>query len=204
MHGDPGMEQAIEYRSAQPQLACHPPPTSRKNRPGQLEQKIHQPEETAPGTDRVTLLVFTAELDRALAGLVIAATAASRGMQVTVFFTFWGINVLKEKHSYSGKVIKERMIDMLTPAGPESMRDYRRTLLGAGRTMLKQMLKEKDVVSAEELLEIARARGVRLVACNMTMQVMGIREEELTRDIEIAGAASYLKDASRSGCTLFI
>jgi peroxiredoxin family protein len=198
------MEPGIEYSSAQPQQVYHPPSSSHESHPGQPEQKIRQPENTAPETDKVTLLVFSGELDRVLAGLTIAATAASLGMDVMVFFTFWGINVLKEKRSYSGKDIKERMIDILTPAGPGSMGVSRVNMLGAGRTMLKQMMKEKDIVSAEELLEIARESGVRLVACRVTMQVMGIRGDELTQDIEVAGAASYLVDASRSDWMLYI
>ena len=169
-----------------------------------LEQKLHLLEETTPRTNKITLLVFSGELDKVLAGLMIATTASSMGMNVTVFFTFWGINALKEKHSYAGKDIKERMLDMMTPAGAESMGVSQLNMLGAGRIMLKQMMKDKAIVSAEELLELARESGVRLVACSMTMQVMGIREEGLMKDIEIAGAASYLVDASRSGCTLFI
>jgi len=170
----------------------------------QLEQRINRLEETVPRADKVTLLVFSGELDKVLAGLMIATTAASLGMEVTVFFTFWGINVLKEKRSYSGKAVKERMIDLMTPAGPGFMGVSQLNMLGAGRMMLKQMMKDKEVVSADELLVIARDSGVKLVACSMTMQVMGIRKDELTEDIEIAGAASYLVDASRSGCTLFI
>jgi peroxiredoxin family protein len=96
------------------------------------------------------------------------------------------------------------MIELMTPAGPESMAVSRKNMLGAGRTMLKRMMKEKDIVSAEELLEIASESGVRLVACSMTIQVMGISEDELTQNIEVAGAASYLTDASRSDYTLFI
>lgn len=157
-----------------------------------------------PRADRVTLLVFSGELDKVLAGLIIATTAVSLGMQVTVFFTFWGLNVLKEKRSFAGKAIKERMIDMMTPAGPGGMAVSQLNMLGAGRVMLKQMMKEKSVVSAEELLALAKESGVKLVACSMTMQVMGIEESELTDGIEVAGAASYLMDASRSGCTLFI
>ena len=198
------MGQTTEYSSRISQQAYQPPITSVDERFEQLEQRIHLLEKNTPRADKVTLLVFSGELDKVLAGLMIATTASSMGMDVTVFFTFWGINVLKEKRSYSGKDIKERMIDMMTPTGPESMGVSQLNMLGAGRTMLKQMMKEKDVVSAEELLEIAKESGVKLVACSMTMQVMGIREDELTDDIEIAGAASYLVDASRSGCTLFI
>lgn len=115
------MEQSIEYSSAQPQQAYHSPSSSYENRLAQLEQKDHQLEETAPRTDKITLLVFSGELDKVLAGLMIATTVTSPGMNVTVFIPFWGINVLKEKRGYSGKDIKQRMIDMTTPAGPESM-----------------------------------------------------------------------------------
>ncbi len=200
------MEYNIQSGTAQSrqQAVQAQPYPSIDDRLEQLEQKVRQLEETAPRTDKVTLLVFSGELDKVLAGLMIATTAASLGMSVTVFFTFWGINVLKERRSYSGKAIKERMIDMMTPAGAGGMNVSQLNMLGAGRMMLKQMMKEKDIVSVDELLEIAKASGVRLVACSMTLQVMGIREDELTDDIEVAGAASYLMDASRSGCPLFV
>jgi peroxiredoxin family protein len=199
----------MEYsatHSNQPQQPAYSPhsPTSVEDRLAAIEARIEKIEASAPRVDRVTLLVFSGELDKVLAGLLIASTAASMGMNVTVFFTFWGINVLKEKRSFSGKGVKERMIDMMTPTGPGSMAVSQMNMLGAGRTMLKQMMRDKDIVSAEELLDIARDSGVRLVACSMTMQVMGIREEELGSGIEVAGAASYLVDASHSGCTLFI
>lgn len=177
---------------------------STEARLAQLEARFDRLEAGTPRADQVTLLVFSGALDKVLAGLIIATTAVSMGMKVTVFFTFWGLNVLKEKRTFSGKDIKERMIDIMTPAGPGGMAVSQLNMLGAGRAMLKQMMREKDVVSADELLEIAKQSGVRLVACSMTMQVMGIEESELTEGIEVAGAASYLIDASRSGCTLFI
>ncbi len=199
------MEHNVEQDSSNARFAFRPTSLATvEDRLDLLEQQVSRIEKTAPRADKVTLLVFSGELDKVLASLMIATTAASLGMEVTVFFTFWGINVLKEKRSYAGKDIKERMIDIMTPAGPEMMGVSQLNMLGAGRTMLKQMMKEKDIVTAEELLELAKESGVKLVACSMTMQVMGIREDELTDDIEIAGAASYLVDASRSGCTLFI
>jgi len=199
----------MEYsatHSNQRQQSRFPPQSlsSAEDRLAAIEARVEKIEAFTPRVDQVTLLVFSGELDKVLAGLMIASTAASMGMNVTVFFTFWGINVLKEKRSFSGKGVKERMIDMMTPTGPGSMGVSQMNMLGAGRTMLKQMMRDKDIVSAEELLDIARDSGVRLVACSMTMQVMGIREEELGSGIEIAGAASYLVDASHSGCTLFI
>ncbi|MDH3978979.1 MAG: DsrE/DsrF/DrsH-like family protein [Gammaproteobacteria bacterium] len=199
------MEYSTEHSSPGQQQEFRPPTvTPIEQRLEDLEAQVGRLEASAPRADKVTLLVFSGELDKVLAGLMIATTAASMGMAVTVFFTFWGLNVLKEKRTYSGKDIKERMIDMMTPTGPGSMGVSQLNMLGAGRVMLKQMMKEKDVVSADELLAIAKESGVQLTACSMTMQVMGIEENELTDDIEIAGAASYLVDASRSGCTLFI
>jgi len=169
-----------------------------------LEQEMQHLRRTTPDANKVTLLVFSGDQDKALAALTIAATAASMGMNVTLFFTFWGINVLKKKRLYSGKGIKEKMIDFMTPAGAGHMGVSKLNMLGMGGMLLQQMMKERNVVSAEELLELARDNGVTLIACSMTMQVMGIKEEELMNGIEIAGAASYLTEASKSGCTLFI
>jgi peroxiredoxin family protein len=169
-----------------------------------LEREIRQLRDEAPRTDKATLLIFSGELDKVLAGLIIATTAASLGMEVTAFFTFWGINVLKKKRVLQGKGIMEKMIDVMTPAGPQGMGVSQMNMLGAGAAMLKMMMKDKDVVSADELLELAKEAEVKLIACSMTMQVMGIREAELMEGIEVAGAASYLQDASRSSVTLFI
>jgi peroxiredoxin family protein len=96
------------------------------------------------------------------------------------------------------------MIDLMTPKGANHMGVSQLNMLGMGPMMLNQMMKEKNIVSVEELLSLCKESGVHIVACSMTMQVMGIREGELASGIEIAGAASYLREASRSGCTLFI
>ncbi len=169
-----------------------------------LEQEVQELRRTTPDANKVTLLIFSGDQDKALAGLTIATTAASMGMEVTLFFTFWGINVLKEKRMYSGKDIKEKMIEFMTPTGAGHMGVSKLNMMGIGANMLQQMMKDKNIVSAEEMLGLAMESGVKVVACSMTMQVMGIKEEELMSGIEIAGAASYLTDASKSGCTLFI
>lgn len=169
-----------------------------------LEAELAQLRDTQPSTKNVTLLVFSGELDKILAGLIIATTAASMGSNVTLFFTFWGINALKEKRVLQGKNVMEKMIDVMTPKGAEGMAVSQMNMLGAGAAMLKLMMKEKNVVSAHELLELAKEAGVKLVACSMTMEVMGLKKEELMDGIEVAGAATYLEDASRSSVTLFI
>jgi peroxiredoxin family protein len=177
---------------------------STEERMDALESELVKLRKETPDANKVTLLLFSGEQDKIMAGLMIAATAASMGQDVTAFFTFWGINALKEKRLYSGKDLKEKMIDLMTPAGASHMGVSQLNMLGMGAMMLKQMMKDKNIVSVEELLSLCKESGVRIVACSMTMQVMGIRAEELSPDIEVAGAASYLNEASHSGCTLFI
>jgi peroxiredoxin family protein len=169
-----------------------------------LEQEVLDLRRNTPDSNKVTLLIFSGEQDKALAGLTVATTAAAMGMDVTMFFTFWGINILKQKRLYAGKNIREKMIDFMTPAGANSMGVSQLNMLGAGAGMLKQMMQDRHVASAEELLGLAIDNGVHVIACSMTLQVMGIREEELIGGIDVAGAATYLTDASHSGCTLFI
>lgn len=193
--------------TAIPGQGTRPPPLHApdlEDRVASLEQDVARLRSTTPDSNKITLLFFSGEQDKVLAGLMIATTAASMGMDVTAFFTFWGINTLKEKRLYAGKDMKERMIDMMTPKGAGHMGVSQLNMLGAGAAMLKQMMKEKDVVSVDELLDLARDAGVHLIACSMTMQVMGLKPEELMQDIDVAGAASYLAEASHSGCTLFI
>ena len=177
---------------------------SLEERVTELEKKVERLGELTPRSDKITLLIFSGELDKVLAGLIIATTAASLDKEVTVFFSFWGINVLKEKRVLENKALMDKMIDILTPTGADHMGVSQMNMLGAGAAMLKRMMKDKGVIGVQELLEIAKESEVKLVACSMTLQVMGIREEELTDHVEVGGAATYLEDASHSGVTLFI
>jgi peroxiredoxin family protein len=102
------------------------------------------------------------------------------------------------------KALLEKMIDIMTPAGPEGMPVSQMNMPGAGAALLKRMMKEKDVISAHELLGAAQESGVKMNVCSMTMQVMGIKKEELVHDIELIGAAGYITEATRQGLTLFI
>lgn len=196
VHNDTGIQQAVNA----PDINVF----STEARISLLEQEMQDLRRNTPDSNKVTLLIFSGDQDKALAGLTVATTAAAMGMDVTIFFTFWGINVLKQKRLYAGKNIKEKMIDLMTPAGANNMGVSKLNMLGAGAGMLKQMMHEKHVASPKELLALAIENGVHVIACSMTIQVMGIKEEELIDGIDIAGAASYLTDASRSGCTLFI
>lgn len=154
--------------------------------------------------NRATLVVFSGDLDRVMAALVIATGAGAMGMDVSMFFTFWGLTALKKGRRLDGKNLLEKAFAAMTPAGIGGLPVSRLNFAGAGARMLRQMMKQKDVVSVEELFEVARESGVRLVACTMSMDVMGIQPDELVDGLELGGVATYLGDAADSKVTLFV
>jgi peroxiredoxin family protein len=154
--------------------------------------------------NRVTLVVFSGDIDRQLASLVIATGAAAMGLEVSIFYTFWGLSALKRRPSLKGKSFKERMFTLMTPRKLAKMPVSRMNFGGAGRAMLRSMMREKEVASAEELFELAREMGVKLIACTMSMDVMGIAQEELIDGVALGGVATFLGDAVRSKASFFI
>jgi peroxiredoxin family protein len=154
--------------------------------------------------DRVTLVVFSGELDRNLAALVIATGAAAMGLEVSVFYTFWGLSALKKQPSLRGKGLKERLFALMTPSRLNRMPVSKMNFGGVGRVMLQSMMRDKQVASVDELFDTARQLGVKLIACTMSMDVMGIAREELIDGIEIGGVATFLGDAARSRVALFV
>jgi len=169
----------------------------------ELKEELDALRERTVG-NRVTVVVFSGDLDRVTAALVIATGAASMGLAVSLFFTFWGLSVVKKERRLAGKNVLEKAFSVMTPAGIGGLGVSKMNFAGAGALMLRKMMKDKDVASVEELFAMAREMGVRMVACTMTMDVMGVREEELIDDIELGGVATYLGDASDSKVTLFI
>jgi peroxiredoxin family protein len=169
----------------------------------ELKEELDALRERTVG-NRVTVVVFSGDLDRVMAALVIATGAASMGLAVSMFFTFWGLSVVKKERRLDGKNVLEKAFSVMTPAGIGGLGVSKMNFAGAGALMLRKMMKDKDVASVEELFAMAREMGVRMVACTMTMDVMGVREEELIDDIELGGVATYLGDASDSKVTLFI
>jgi len=154
--------------------------------------------------NRVTMVMFSGDLDRVMAALVIATGAASMGLAVSMFFTFWGLSVLKKERRLAGKNVLEKAFSVMTPAGIAGLGVSKMNFAGAGARMLRRMMKDKDVASVEELFAMAREMGVRMVACTMSMDVMGVKEAELIDHLEFGGVATYLGDAADSKVTLFI
>jgi peroxiredoxin family protein len=168
-----------------------------------LEAKLATIEERLP-EDRVSLVVFSGDLDRVLAAFVIATGAAALGQNVSIFFTFWGLNALKKKRVLSGKRLMEKMMALMSPSGSQSLPVSKMNFFGVGAKMLRTMMREKNVSSLEDLMQMARDLGVRIVACEMSRDVMGIKDEELIGELEYGGVASFLGDALKSRATLFI
>ena len=152
-----------------------------------------------------TIIVFSGDLDKALASFIIANGARAMGRPVTMFFTFWGLNILRRPDGPSiKKSLMDRMFGSMMPKGSTKLKLSKMNMGGMGTAMMKKVMKDKNVSSLEELIRSAQESGIRLVACTMSMDIMGIRQEELIDGVELAGVASYLGDAEESNVNLFI
>ncbi len=168
-----------------------------------VDQQLELIRERQPD-NRVTLVVFSGDLDRQLASLVIATGAAAMGLDVSIFYTFWGLSALKKRTTLAGKSLKEKLFALMTPRRPGRMPVSKLNFGGMGRVMLKTMMREKQVASVEELFDMARQMDVKLIACTMSMDVMGITKDELIDGVALGGVATFLGDAARSRVALFV
>jgi peroxiredoxin family protein len=149
--------------------------------------------------------VFSGDLDRVLASFIIANGAAAMGRPVTMFFTFWGLNVLRKPQKQNvKKSMVEAMFGGMMPRGVNKLKLSKMNMGGMGTAMMKKVMRDKNVDSLEELIKKAMKSGVKIVACTMSMDVMGIRAEELIDGVELGGVAAYLGDAEEANVNLFI
>lgn len=152
-----------------------------------------------------TMVVFSQDLDKAIAAMIIATGAKSMGKDVTLFFTFWGLNILrKAKSKRVKKTFIEKMFGKMMPKGTKKLPLSNMNMLGMGPKMIRMVMKKKNVDSLEILLSRAQELGVNIVACAMSMDIMGIKESELIDGIEYAGVASYLAATDEANHNLFI
>lgn len=155
--------------------------------------------------DNKTFIVFSDDLDKALASFVIANGAASTGKKVSMFFTFWGLNVIKKREKPSvAKDIFGKMFGMMLPSHSGKLKLSKLNMGGAGSWMMRLIMKNKKISSLEELMQQAVDNGVEMIACTMSMDVMGVKEEELLDNVVYGGVASYLERAEESNVNLFI
>lgn len=151
------------------------------------------------------MIVFSNDLDKVMASFIIANGALAMGDEVTMFFTFWGLNVLRKPEDVSVKKgFMEKMFGWMMPKGPDKLGLSKMNYGGLGAKMMKHMMKEKNVETLPDLITTAQALGVQIVACTMSMDVMGIQKDELIDGIEYAGVATYLGHADEANVNLFI
>lgn len=157
------------------------------------------------GDNKLTMIVFDGDLDKAIASFIIANGAASFGKEVVMFFTFWGLNILRKPEGAKVKKnLIEKMFGMMMPRGAAKLGLSKMQMFGMGPLMIKYIMKKKNVKSIEELMNDAKKNGVRLVACTMSMDVMGIKAEEFIDGVELGGVASYLGEADSANINMFI
>lgn len=156
--------------------------------------------------DRISLIVFSGSLDRMIAAFVLASTAAASGMQVEMFFTFWGLAALRDHHKNVKKDWLSRMFGWILPRGMKDLPLSTMNMGGAGPVMIRQIMKKKRFSSLEEMLSMCAEFGVKIFVCDMSREVMGISADELIDypHLHYCGAASFLEKASGSRISMFL
>ncbi|HNS10835.1 MAG TPA: DsrE/DsrF/DrsH-like family protein, partial [Candidatus Ozemobacteraceae bacterium] len=154
---------------------------------------------------QMTNVIFSNDLDKAMAALIIANGAAAAGYKTTLFFTFWGLSILRRQPDKPlSKGVMETMFGMMLPKDINGLKLSKMNMGGMGTMMMHKVMESKHVTPLQELLKQAVANGVKLVACSMSMDVMGIEQSELIDGVEIAGVAKYIEELSNSSAGLFI
>lgn len=166
---------------------------------GKLENKIIN-----NGSNGQTIVVFSNDLDKALASFIIANGAKASGKEVTMFFTFWGLNILRKSNVNVKKGLIDKMFGMMMPKGAEKLTLSKMNMGGLGSAMMKWVMKNKNISTLSELIKQAQESGIKFIACNMSMDVMGIKEEELIDGVEIGGVAKYITESNNANSNLFI
>ena len=155
--------------------------------------------------DKVTMIVFSQDFDKVIASFIIATGAAAMGYEVTMFFTFWGINVLRDPNkSGKGKNIVEKMFAVMMPKGTKKLKLSKMNMAGMGTKMMKKIMKKKNIESLESLIEMAKEMNIKFVICQMSMDLMGIKKEEVIDGVDYGGVASYIGETSDANVNLFI
>ncbi|MBM6618168.1 DsrE/DsrF/DrsH-like family protein [Bacillus suaedaesalsae] len=154
---------------------------------------------------RTTIILFSGEYDKAMAAYIIANGAAAYDHEVTIFHTFWGLNALrKNEHVPVQKGFMEKMFSKMMPRGADKMGLSNMNFGGIGPKLIKDIMKKHNAMPLPQLIEMAQEQDVKLVACTMTMDLLGLHQDELLEGIEYAGVAAYLADAQEGNVNLFI
>lgn len=155
--------------------------------------------------DRVSLIVFSGDMDKAMAAFTIASGAAKPETAVTMFFTFWGISLLR-RETGGGRLFLERMFKRMMPVGPEQVGLSKMNFGGIGATLMRRLMRQKDSATLPQLMNLAMERHVEFIACEASMQIMGIKPEELIEyeHLRVGGVDAFLESAKKSAVNLFV
>ncbi len=156
---------------------------------------------------KVSMIVFSGDLDKVLASFVVATGAVAMGMEAVMFFTFWGTPVLRDKNkSVGGKDAMSKMFGTMLPKGTSAVKLSKMNMAGMGTAMMKSLMKKKNVASLEQMLEMAEELGVKIFVCEMSMNLMGFKREEMIdyEGLTFCGVAKFLEEAGNSRIQLFI
>ncbi len=171
---------------------------------GEIKARV----EAMPGAEnKLSLIVFSGDLDKHLAAMIIATGAAAMGMKAVLFFTFWGTAALRDPHKrVDGKDLMARMFGFLLPKGRNRTKLSQMHMAGMGTAMLKGLMKRKNVASLDQLFDVAGQLGVEIKICEMSMGLMGFKREEMIDypNLEVCGVATFLSHAKESAIQLFI
>ncbi len=171
-----------------------------------LEARLAQIE-SAPTMDienRLSMVVFSGDFDKAMAAFIIATGAAAMGLEVSMFFTFWGLSVVKKQKVFEGKNVLEKGFTAMLPAGANNLGLSKMNFFGAGTAIMHKLMKDHAVTTPADLVQMAQEMGVRMVVCDMSRELLGVRDDELIDGLEMGGVATFMGDAARSKVSLFI
>ena len=171
-----------------------------------LQTQLDALKKAAP-EDKLSMIVFSGDLDKALAAFIIATGATAMGMDVVMFFTFWGTPVLRDKtKKVGGKDFMGKMFGSMLPTGTNDVKLSKMNMGGMGTAMMKSLMKKKNVASLDDLIPLADELGVRIFVCEMSMDLMGFKREEMIQysNMDFCGVAKFLEEASNSKVQLFL
>jgi len=156
--------------------------------------------------EKLSIVMFSGDLDRALAGFILATTAASMGMEVSMYFTFWGLNIIKKNEGgIRSKGLMRKMLNFINRGGSRRLKLSRFNMLGLGTWMMKRLMKDTNMPSIDEFITMAKEMGVKLIPCTTTCGVMNLTEDAFRSEVDsLAGAAYFLGEARKSKVALFI
>ncbi len=168
----------------------------------ELQERIEKLEEKGKN---LTIALLSGDFDKAMGAFIIANGALAMGKEVSIFATFWGLDTIKKpSFSTAGRGFLERMVLWMRPKGPKKLPTSKMNFGGIGPKLFSFMMKRKNVESLGSLIELSQEFGIKIIACQMTMDLMGIKKEDLIDGVEVGGVAAFLSDSYKSNTTLFI